>query len=205
MKKPDAGAGGSLGWIKKKVRTHLIEPFKSSHAPVWHIARGATIGMFVALTPTVGVQMYITGAIWVICRYIFRYRFNLPIAIAMVWITNPVTTLPIYFGYLLLGQYLLEYWGHPPLSMTYEMFVEQVNTISAAAGGNAITHFLAGLYVLLVEFGWPMLLGSLVVAIPTTIATYPCTWSLMTRYRHRLARQAGMDYDSWNRQFVKLD
>jgi hypothetical protein len=72
----------------------LILPFISSHAPVGEVSWGAAIGMFIALLPIVGIQMYVAATLWLICRYLFRFRFNLPIAMALVWITNPVTVLP---------------------------------------------------------------------------------------------------------------
>jgi len=203
MNYPRAGTSDVWNWLKRQIKTHLIEPFKESHAPVSHITRGATIGMFVALTPTVGAQMYISGAVWVICRYMFRYRFNLPIAIAMVWITNPITTPPIYYGYYLIGDYLLSVWGKASPEMTYDLFVQMVVQLSDGEQGNLIQRILAGLYVLLREFGWPLLLGSLLVTLPVTVATYPVTWSLMTRYRKRLASQAGLSYEDWKAKFVR--
>ena len=205
MRTTPEGRTGLWGKLKKTVRAHLIEPFQSSHAPVWHVARGATVGMFIALTPTVGAQMYIAGMVWVTCRFILRWRFNLAIAIAMVWISNPVTTLPIYYGFLKIGQHLLELWGHPVAHLNYHSFVETVNQLSEGDQGNWAQKLVAGLYVLLVEFGWPMLVGSMVVAIPTTIGTYPSTWWLMHRYRRRLARQAGLSYEDWKEKFVRLD
>jgi len=63
---------------------HLIRPFQETHAPVREVSWGASIGMLIAMTPTVGAQMYIAALFWVIGRYILRFRFNLPIAIAMV-------------------------------------------------------------------------------------------------------------------------
>ena len=54
-----------------------------------------------------GVQMYIVAAIWVAARYLFRTNFNLPIAVAVVWISNPITVVPLYYGFLVTGNLFL--------------------------------------------------------------------------------------------------
>jgi len=54
------------------------------------IAVGVAVGMFVGLTPTVGFQMVIAVAIAA------ALRANKAVCIPMVWITNPVTLVPIY-------------------------------------------------------------------------------------------------------------
>ncbi len=45
---------------------HLVQPFVESSAPITHISWGAAIGMFVGLTPFVGIQMYTVTVIWTI-------------------------------------------------------------------------------------------------------------------------------------------
>jgi uncharacterized protein (DUF2062 family) len=58
------------------------------------IAMGFAVGMFVALTPTVGLQMILGG---VIAHFL---KGNRAIAAALAWITNPLTMGPIfYFNY----------------------------------------------------------------------------------------------------------
>jgi uncharacterized protein (DUF2062 family) len=72
------------------------------HDPnLWHLNRrslseAAFVGVFVAFIP-LPTQMLIAAllAIWLRC--------NLPCSVALVWLTNPVTMPPIYFGAYLLG------------------------------------------------------------------------------------------------------
>jgi uncharacterized protein (DUF2062 family) len=66
------------------------------------IIHAVTMGIFVAFTPTIGIQMAIAG----ICAFLMRV--NIPSAILMVWISNPVTAIPIYsmeikVGFMVLG------------------------------------------------------------------------------------------------------
>lgn len=73
---------------------------------IWHISRrsisgGLALGLFIAFTPTIPLQMLFSaiGAIWL--------RVNLPIAIAACWVTNPFTAVWIYFMEYRLGQAVL--------------------------------------------------------------------------------------------------
>lgn len=75
------------------------------------------IGMFVAFTPTIGLQMVISGLIaWIL-------RINKPVAIAVVWISNPITTVPIFVPCYLLGALLM---GQP---VGYEQAYFQIKDI----------------------------------------------------------------------------
>lgn len=59
-----------------------------------YVARGFAIGVFVALTPTVGVQMILGGFI------AHLLKGNRAIAAGLAWISNPLTMGPIfYFNY----------------------------------------------------------------------------------------------------------
>lgn len=66
------------------------------------IAGGVSLGLFISLTPTIPLQMLLaaSGAIY--------FRVNLPIALALCWVTNPVTAVPIYLYEWRLGRYILE-------------------------------------------------------------------------------------------------
>lgn len=58
------------------------------------LATGFAVGMFVALTPTVGAQMILGG---VVAHFL---KGNRAIAAGLAWITNPLTIGPIfYFNY----------------------------------------------------------------------------------------------------------
>lgn len=66
------------------------------------VARGLAIGLFVALTPTVGVQ---TLLMLVLCALL---RGNFVAAFAVSWISNPITFAPLYVTYYLIGQVVVE-------------------------------------------------------------------------------------------------
>ena len=82
------------------VRDWLLEP------ELWHFHRRAVsgavfIGLFCALLP-IPFQMVVAGLLAVFARC------NVPIAVALVWITNPFTFAPIFFFAYKLGAWLLD-------------------------------------------------------------------------------------------------
>ncbi len=54
------------------------------------ISGGIALGLFIAFTPTVPLQMLLTAA------FAILLRVNLPAALAACWVTNPITAVPIY-------------------------------------------------------------------------------------------------------------
>jgi uncharacterized protein (DUF2062 family) len=80
---------------------------KLLHEPaLWHLSRHSLakaffVGLFCAMMP-VPFQMVIAaaGAIWL--------HSNLPIAVALVWLTNPLTMPPVFYLAYLLGDWVLQ-------------------------------------------------------------------------------------------------
>jgi hypothetical protein len=146
--------------------------------------------------------MYMSAMIWVVCRYIVRFRFNLPIALAMVWISNPVTTIPIYYVFLKTGDwahYAFEGFGEP---LTYADFRLQLSAALDHPEMGLGEKIVEGVVLLFWEFGWPMVVGSLFWAIPISALTYPVTAVGLRWYRQRLARDEGISYEDWTRKHV---
>jgi len=76
------------------------------HDPnLWHLNRRSVagafaIGLFTAFVP-VPAQMVLAGAAAILARV------NLPLSVALVWITNPLTMPPMFFGAYKLGAWLM--------------------------------------------------------------------------------------------------
>mgnify|MGYP000267585165 CR=1 FL=1 len=62
------------------------------------LARGVAVGVFVGLTPTIGIQtlLMLIGCVAI--------RGNFPAAFLVSWISNPVTLGPLYFAFNELGE-----------------------------------------------------------------------------------------------------
>ena len=65
------------------------------------LAGGLSIGLFIAFTPTIPLQMMLA---FFAARY---FRVNLPAALLACWVTNPLTAVPVYMMAWRLGRFVL--------------------------------------------------------------------------------------------------
>jgi uncharacterized protein (DUF2062 family) len=126
----------------------LWKPSRSS------VAGGLAIGLFIALTPTLGIQM----ALAALAAYFLRV--NIPVAVLACWLTNPVTAPVIYTL-----QYQLGLW------------------VNGSLTGEAVSqsdHITKGFLF----YAKPLWIGSLVSGTFFAIAAYVMIrwgWSSVTR------------------------
>ncbi len=100
-------------------------------ANLWHLnrrsARGAfAVGLFWAFIP-VPFQMVLSAA----CA--IPMRVNLPLSVALVWITNPLTMAPIFYinylvGYKILGQSKQNF----EFQASWQWFIDSLSSIGPA-------------------------------------------------------------------------
>lgn len=94
------------------------------HNPLlWHFNRKSVsgaflVGMFCAWIP-VPFQMLIAAAIAIFAHV------NLPLSVALVWISNPVTIPPLFYGAYKFGSWLL---GTPAREFHFELSLEWLKT-----------------------------------------------------------------------------
>jgi len=140
------------------------------HDPnLWHLNRRSAsgafaVGLFVMYLPPVGQMiMAAAGAIW--------FRVNLPISVALVWISNPLTIPPMFYFAFVIGCWLL---GKPVPPFHVHFWLDWHNWLGVAG---------------------PLLLGSLVCAtLCSTVGYFTIQtlwrWNLMRHIRRRRARYA---------------
>jgi len=86
------------------------------------ITRGVGIGLFWAFIP-MPMQML---AVMALTPF---FRFNVPIAIAMVWLSNPLTMPPMYYMEYLTGNFLLGREGIADIELTLAWFTANMSDI----------------------------------------------------------------------------
>ena len=86
------------------------------------ITRGVFIGLFWGFIP-MPMQM-----LAVVATTPF-FRFNVPIAIAMVWLSNPFTMPPMYYMEYLTGNFILGREGIDNIELTLEWFSNNMGDI----------------------------------------------------------------------------
>ena len=159
--------------IKKRFRKYLPDPqtiknLRGVHflgdilhdTRLWHfnrrsIANAFALGLFVMWMP-VPMQMLFAAALAIPCRA------NLPLAVSLVWISNPLTIAPMYFGAYVFGVWLLQQeaqfvefdisveWLTDGLSQIWEPFLLGCLLLGlmSAALGYGVINLVWRLYVL---------------------------------------------------------
>ncbi len=90
---------------------------------LWHLNRHSVagafwIGVFAAFMP-MPFQMGLAAVLALI------FRMNMPLSVALVWISNPITWLPIFYPTYKLGAWIL---GVPPSEFSIELTSEWFTT-----------------------------------------------------------------------------
>lgn len=138
------------------------------------VAGGIGLGMFVAFTPTFGVHMILAFVAATL------FRANRAAAVAVVWITNPFTAIPVYLfcyrvgrmfmpgpGFEEVQQRLNEVWGTGELDEALDL-VGQLREMAALGG----------------EILWPATVGGCIVGAVAGTASYFFTLALYNTYGH---------------------
>ena len=86
------------------------------HPDLWHLGRGSvawavSIGLFMAWVPAPFQMVLAAGAAILV-------RCNLPVSVATVWISNPVTMAPLFLAAHQLGEWMLD---RPPGDFRIEL------------------------------------------------------------------------------------
>jgi len=165
--------------IKYLLYTKLIRPITRSEGSIRQVSWGVGLGVFFALTPTVGIQMYAVALVWALCRYILNAHFNLPVAIAMVWISNPLTMIPLYYLFLFSGYAVME----TQEKLSFALFDNKLSSFSEME--STWDSIVEATRFLIIDLGWPMVVGSLFYAIPGGILSYWITAYMLSRYRQQ--------------------
>lgn len=140
-----------LGWLSKYLHNSSLWNFNRKS-----ISKAFAVGLFCAFIP-VPFQMLLAapGAI--------LFRANLPLSIALVWITNPLTMPPIFYACYKLGAWILGVGIEQDFVMSLEYVWRVFDTI------------------------WqPFLLGCLIVSIVSSITSY---FAIQLIYRYKAYRR----------------
>lgn len=135
---------------------------------IWHLTRGSVsracfVGIFCAFLP-LPMQMAIAAAMSIL------FRANLPLSVALVWLTNPITMPPVFYMCYQIGSWLLK---RPPIEFHFSL--------------ESITSGLSQIWE-------PLLIGSLVCGVVFGTLGYLLMqmfwmWSVRRNWATRLARR----------------
>jgi hypothetical protein len=130
------------------------------------IALGTAIGLFIAWTPTVGIHMILVVAICLMLRA------NKTASLVAVYVSNPLTMLPMYW---------IDYWLGA-LVLDRRFTYEELKALLNYQGWDGFKH---AFWTLCVDLAGPMWLGGLVLALASAVPGYYVTRWAIARYQSR--------------------
>lgn len=164
------------------LRKYFFDPFVSSNNPPWFDARGIAVGLFVGFGIPIGAQLMCLGLL----RGLFRY--NMLMAFAFTWVNNPISVIPMYYGYYYLGSKLL---GRPAI-MSASDFQDLMSPIIHA------NYFWESVHSFL-YLGWDFVIRwsvtALTIGLTTGVAGYAIGHYIQKEHCRRKAEELGITYE----------
>jgi len=141
------------------------------------IARGVALGTLIGMTPTVGIQMTLAVIFAAISRA------NRLAAVALVWLSNPVTIVPIYwFDYWFGGLILRPFINIEPLTWAD---IEKALSVKSSGFFGVLWGFIKGLGQITAQAYPVMFLGGFVSGVLLGVFAYIFTLRAVRRYREK--------------------
>lgn len=158
--------------LSKRIAAKLWEILKEKDPP-HKIALGMALGIFVGFLPIMGIQMA------VVTLFAIPLRGNLKAAVAGVWISNPITFIPLYWANYQFG---VLFCAHRKVS--WEEFGGKMATASNW-DWSAIKSSLTSLMNMGADVFVPLWLGSTILAVFFGVITYFVAYRWVVFYRNK--------------------
>ncbi|MBK8012096.1 MAG: DUF2062 domain-containing protein [Deltaproteobacteria bacterium] len=144
------------------------------------IALGVFLGTLIGFAPIMGLQTIVLIAAAAL------FRANKLSGLPVVWITNPLTAVPFYYGCWRFGAFLLT--GHFETSPTHAALIRQL--IEVDPGTSIISHFYTRAFwdqalALFLELGTELWVGCFVLGTFFGLILYWVTYRSVITYRER--------------------
>ena len=171
---------GAIARVRRWLRFRLVIPvFRSQHSPEF-TARGVANGVFWGLTPTVGLQTIEIVATWFVGKKLLRADSSLVQALIWVWVNNPLTMVPMYYGFYVTGLWLT---GRSGTATGYGAFLDMWT--------RADLGWLERMTTTAAAVAVPTAIGCLPYAVAGSAGSYWWAVRVVRRRRHRLRGSGG--------------
>ena len=174
-----------MATISRRI-SYVIRRVLRMQASAQQIAAGMAIGVFIAFTPTLGIQMVLAALV----ATLFNCS-RLPAVIA-VHVTNAFTIIPIYVSCYFVGARLLRPFGFTTLG------IERIKEVLVRQADTSIWEATLSRMLTVSRLGWdalvPLWVGGLVIGPIAAFISYSVTVRVVKGHRlimaERMARRA---------------
>ncbi|TDQ83153.1 hypothetical protein A8950_1438 [Dongia mobilis] len=95
--------------LNRYIRYRLVTPMLRAKHPAAYSARSVLVGVVCGLMPVIG-QSTVVLLVWLVARR-FNWGFNVVMAALWTFISNPLTTAPMFYTFYVTGQVMLGNWN----------------------------------------------------------------------------------------------
>jgi len=143
------------------------------------IALGIAIGILVAWSPTIGIQTVIALAL------AFLLRANKFLAVTFVWISNPLTLIPIYYPNYLVGSVVISFFRPTDTLSVHQLAakIEPFLSLSRLYTNLFSAEFWHNIAEFAVKLGLELFVGGLIVGTILALTAYFVTYNTVIWYR----------------------
>ncbi len=143
------------------------------------LSLGIALGLFVAWTPTIGLQMML------VILLASLLGANRRVGVPVVWVSNPLTLAPVYYPSYLLGRFLIGRFVDRP-ALEYNQINEMLGNLRSFS--YIVSHlfepeFWRETMSLLVKLGVELWVGSLIIAFIVGGIGYIVSYRIIVWYR----------------------
>jgi uncharacterized protein (DUF2062 family) len=149
------------------------------------IARGMAVGLWVAWTPLMGFHMLIALGLSIL------FRANKALAIALVWLSNPFTLIPVYLPAYLVGRFFVG-WVHPASLTDPKQVADLLGNLFSFRNMLSCLHstaFWKELAVVFGKIGLEVSIGGFVIGSILAALGYYSSLHLVRYYRAKKGRR----------------
>jgi len=169
-------------WLRKIHREghprHWVRTILHLNDSPHSIALGTAIGLLIGITPTGGIQMALVLLVALASGWLFR--FNRIAALLAVYVSNPLTTIPLCWYSYRIGTMFFS------VTLSWAEFKELLTS-------GLFEEWWPSLQTLFFTVGLPLAIGSVILGTITALIAYPVVYLLVQRIQNaRRSQQASV-------------
>ena len=173
--------------MKKRFQVFLKHNVLGLDDTPHRIAWGVFLGCIVLFTPTIGFQIVLYVALATILRA------NKVSGVPILFVSNPITAIPLYYSVWRVGYHLLHGWATPAKEAERQLIQRlHAGQDAAAAGWQALLdlQFWKAVARVLIELGDELWVGALALGLIFGMPLYFLTLRAVQAFRDALERRA---------------
>ncbi len=170
-----------MSGLLRRLRRLLVERILGLRDTPHRIAWGVLLGFLVAWTPTIGFQIAIYVALATLLRA------NKVAGIPILFISNPATAVPLYYGCWRVGAWLMHLGVPAEEAEAARIALERKVELLLSANGPGLLDaaFWSRLWEVAVALGGEVWVGSLLLGLVTGVPGYALAYWGVREYRRR--------------------